>query len=262
MTVETTVDGAIAVITLTNPPLNLNTLATIRELRSTCEALSEDTTIRSVIITGAGERAFSVGSDITEFADVRDDVIDKKSANENAAFTAIEELPQPTIAAIGGIALGGGAEIALACDMRIMADNTTIGFPEVNLGVFPGSGGIFRLPRIIGMAKALELIYTGEPISASEAHRIGLVNAVAPADQVMSAALDLARRIASKPALALSLIKRGIRASHFQDTEAATQHSLRDSHAVFTGPDIEEGISAFFEKRPPVFTAPRTGEVR
>jgi enoyl-CoA hydratase len=163
----------------------------------------------------------------------------------------------PVIAALNGVALGGGAEIALACDIRIMDETAGIGFPEVKLGIFPGSGGIFRLPRLVGPAKAYELLYTGEPIDAHEAHRIGLINRLAPAGQALSAAVALAESLASRPALALSLIRAGVRDSLNQTTQEAISRTLADSHRVFTGPDIEEGIDAFFAKRAAVFTAGR-----
>src|SRR4029077_4929616 len=145
------------------------------------------------------------GSDIGEFPHVRDDVVSRKLAREDAAFTALEQLHMPVIAALNGVALGGGAEIALACDIRIMDETARIGFPEVKLGIFPGSGGIFRLPRLVGPAKAYELLYTGELIDAHEAHRIGLINRWAPAGQSLFAAVALAESLASRPALALSL---------------------------------------------------------
>jgi enoyl-CoA hydratase len=249
--------GGIVVLTLDNPPLNLNTLGTLRQLLDACRQLTADETVRVVVLTGAGRQAFCAGSDIREFAEVRDDVVAKKLAIENQAFAAIEKLPMPVIAALNGNTIGGGVEIALACDIRILDERARIGFPEVKLGVFPGSGGVFRLPRLVGPANALELLYTGDLISAREAHRIGLVNRIATANRCLDDALTLAGVIAERPALALSLIRAGVRDSFHQGTVAATARTLADSDAVFTGPDIEEGIKAFFEKRPPVFTASR-----
>lgn len=256
--VELQVEHGIAVMTLNNPPLNLNTLLTLEQLNDACARIAANEDVRVVVITGAGTRAFCAGSDIREFADVRDQVVSKKLARENEAFSAIEELPVPVIAALNGTTLGGGAEIALACDIRIIDETAKIGFPEIKLGVFPGSGGVFRLPRVIGLARAKEMLYLGEPITAEEALQIGLVNRVAPKARALEHALELARLIARRPALALSLIKAGLRDSLLQDTATATNRTLADSHTVFTGPDIEEGISAFFDKRPPMFTAPRT----
>jgi enoyl-CoA hydratase len=251
-------DCGVVVLTLDNPPLNLTTLVTLDKLMSACRDIAADERVRAVVVTGAGRKAFCAGSDIGEFSQVRDDVVSRKLARENAAFTALEQLPMPVIAALNGVALGGGAEIALACDIRIMDETARIGFPEVKLGIFPGSGGIFRLPRLVGPAKAYELLYTGELIDAHEAHRIGLINRLAPGGQALSAAVALAESLASRPALALSLIRAGVRDSLNQTTQEATSRTLADSHRVFTGPDIEEGIDAFFAKRAPVFTAGRS----
>jgi enoyl-CoA hydratase len=247
----------VAVLTLDNPPLNLNTLVTLDKLLAACRDIAANEGVRAVVVAGSGSKAFCAGSDISEFAHVLEDVVSRKLARENEAFTALEQLPMPVIAALNGVTLGGGAEIALACDIRIMDENARIGFPEVKLGVFPGSGGVFRLPRLVGPAKAYELLYIGELIDAREAHRIGLVNRLAPAGQALSAAVALAETLASRPALALSLIRAGVRDSLNQTTQEAIDRTLADSHRVFTGPDIEEGINAFFNKRAPVFTAGR-----
>ena len=252
-------DG-VAILTLDNPPLNLNTLTTLGLLMERCREIAQDPAIRVVVVTGAGEKAFCAGSDISEFASVREDVVPRKLARENAAFSAIEAPPAPVIAALNGVTLGGGAEIALACDIRVMEETARIGFPEVKLGVFPGSGGVFRLPKVIGPARAYEMLYTGDIIDAHEAHRIGLVNRLAPRGKALASARDLARKLAAGPALALSLIRAGVRDAERQTVEEATARTLADSHRVFTGPDIAEGIAAFFEKRAPVFTAPRPTE--
>jgi enoyl-CoA hydratase len=253
-------DCGVAVLTLDNPPLNLTTLTTLDKLLSICRIIAGDEKVRSIVVVGAGEKAFCAGSDINEFPKVRQDVVGSKLARENEAFAALEQLPMPVIAALNGVALGGGAEIALACDIRIMDETARIGFPEVKLGIFPGSGGIFRLPRLIGPARAYELLYTGDLVDAREAHRIGLVNRVAPAGEAFSAALAFAQRLATRPALALSLIRAGVRDSFNQTTRQAIERTLADSHRVFTGTDIEEGIAAFFAKRAPVFAASRKQE--
>jgi enoyl-CoA hydratase len=249
--------SGVAILTLDNPPLNLNTLTTLEQLRDACRILAADDRVRAVVITGKGTRAFCAGSDINEFASVREDVVPRKLARENEAFTALEDLPMPVIAALNGVALGGGAEIALACDIRIMDETTRIGFPEVKLGVFPGSGGVFRLPRLVGPGRAYELLYTGELIDAQEAWRIGLVNRLALAGRSFATALAFAEKLAKGPALALSLIRRGVRDSLTQTTQEAIRRTLADSHEVFTAPDIEEGIDAFFSKRAAIFTAGR-----
>jgi enoyl-CoA hydratase len=249
----------VAVLTLDNPPLNLTTLVTVDKLLAACRNIAADDGVRAVVIVGAGSKAFCAGSDIGEFAQVREDVVPRKLARENEAFAAVEQLPMPVIAALNGVTLGGGAEIALACDLRIMDETARIGFPEVKLGIFPGSGGIFRLPRVVGPARAYELLYTGEPIDAREAYRIGLVNRLAPVGEALPHALALAETLAARPALALGLIRAGVRDSLNQTTRQGIDRTLADSHKVFTGPDIEEGVDAFFAKRAPVFTAARTG---
>lgn len=249
-------DG-VATLTLDNPPLNLNAMPTLHLLRRYVAQIAGDTRVRCVVVTGAGERAFCAGSDVHEFQSVMDDVVARKLRLENEAFDGLAELPVPVIAALNGVALGGGAEIALACDLRIMAAGARIGFPEVKLGVFPGSGGTFRLPRLVGSARAFELLYTGDPIAADDALRIGLVNRVVPQVEVLPAALALAARLAAGPALALSMIRRAVRAAGHQSTAQAIAQSLADSDAVFKGLDVVEGVRAFFEKRPAKFTAAR-----
>lgn len=248
----------VGVLTLENPPLNLITLDLTSQLIDTAAQIRADSTVRALVITGAGSRAFCAGADIKEFADVRDDVITKKLQRENEAMSAIAALPIPTIAALGGITLGGGAELAISCDIRIMDEKAIIGFPEILLGVFPGSGGVFRLPRIVGISNALDLLYSGKTIDAREAHRIGLANEVAPAGGALDRATELAALLAQRPALALTLIKEGAYASLTEDTTEATTRTLKDSHTVFAGPDIEEGIAAFLGKRSPNFTTPRS----
>ncbi len=249
-------DG-VAVLVLDNPPLNLNALPTLRLLRQHVAQMADDARVRCVVVTGTGERAFCAGSDVHEFQAVMDDVVARKLRLENEAFNGLAELPVPVIAALNGTALGGGAEIALACDLRIMAADARIGFPEVKLGVFPGSGGAFRLPRLIGSARAFELLYTGDLIDADAALRIGLVNRVVPQAEVLPTALALAARLAAGPALALSMIRRAVREAGQQSTAQAIAQSLADSDAVFKGPDVVEGVRAFFEKRPAKFTAAR-----
>ena len=163
------------------PPLNILTLELSAEMQETFHRLEEDPQVRVIVLRGSGEKAFCVGADIKEFPQVWDDVIGKKLRNENLAIDGIELLDKPVIAAIEGNALGGGCEIAMACDIRFMSETGKIGCPEINLGVFPGSGGLYRMARYIGIARAYEMLYTGKTISAQEACQIGLVNHVVPA---------------------------------------------------------------------------------
>jgi len=249
---ETTKDR-VAVVYLDNPPLNILTLEMTQRLISLFSDLETDDGIRVVIVTGAGEKAFCAGADIKEFAAVRDRVTEKKLEKENEALLKIEKLPKPVIAALNGITLGGGCEIALACDIRIIAENEKIGLPEIKLGVFPGSGGLYRLPRIVGLSNALEMMYTGNILTSVEAYRMGLVNHVVPPDEALSFAMELACKIAKHPAEALACIKEGVRKSFEISQEEAIRLNLELSERVFRSPDCEEGIRAFFEKRPPSF---------
>lgn len=246
-------DKRVGVLYLDNPPLNILTMEMTRRLIDLSDEIESDDTIRTVIVTGSGTKAFCVGADIKEFVAVRDQVIEKKLKKENDALSKLESLSKPVIAALNGITLGGGCEIALACDMRIMADDARIGLPEIRLGVFPGSGGIYRLPQIVGLSKALEMMYTGDPITAGEAYRIGLVNEVVQRDLVFDTAMRLAEKIAGQPRLSLSAIKQGVRKSLELSQREAIQYNLELSDLVFKSRDCDEGVRAFFEKRAPEF---------
>ena len=159
--------GGVAKLTLNNPPLNLVTLGMTRQLIEALQELERDEAVRAVVVTGAGDRAFCAGSDVKEFAAVRDRVVEKKLARENEAFGRFESLSKPVIAAIEGLAYGGGCEISMACDLRITGQGAKFALPEVRLGVVPGSGGLFRLPELVGPARAMKLMYLGQPIDAS-----------------------------------------------------------------------------------------------
>lgn len=246
-------DDRVVRVTLNNPPLNLVTLELCRELRETLYRLDEDDRVRVVVLTGSGTRAFCVGSDIKEFPEVWDDVVHKKLQNENLTFNAIELLSKPVIAAMEGHVLGGGCEIAMACDIRVMSQTGRIGLPEIELGVFPGSGGIFRLAKLVGPAKAVEMMYTGGILSAREALELGLVNRIVPEGTACEAATELARVIARKPFEAIRLIKRGVRELWLKTSQECFYPNLELSSHVFQTPDCAEGVQAFLQKRKPVF---------
>lgn len=245
--------GGVAKLTLNNPPLNLVTLEMAQRLIEALEDLDGDSSVRAIVVTGAGDKAFCAGSDIKEFAAVRDRVVEKKLARENQAFGGFELLSKPVVAAIEGLAYGGGCEISMACDLRIIAVSATMALPEVKLGVVPGSGGLFRLPQLVGPARAMELMYLGDPISARAAERMGLVNEVVPDGETLPRALDIARRISRQPKEAVAAIKRGVRESVQLTREEAVQLTLELSDRVFKTEDCAEGIRAFFEKREPHF---------
>jgi enoyl-CoA hydratase len=253
--------GSVAKLTLNNPPLNLVTLEMTEQLMDALDELERDDAVRAVVVTGAGKKAFCAGSDVKEFADVRDRVVEKKLARENDAFSGFEALSKPTIAAIEGLAYGGGCEICMACDMRVMAEGARVALPEAKLGVVPGSGGLFRLPELVGPAKAMELMYLGQPIDASEAERLGLVNEVVPGGEALMRALDIARRISRQPREAVAAIKRGVRESLHSGREDSVRLTLELSDHLFKTEDCAEGIRAFFEKREPRFEgAPGTSD--
>lgn len=245
--------GGVAKLSLNNPPLNLVTLEMTRQLIDALDALEQDDAVRVVVVTGAGSKAFCVGSDIKEFPAVRDRVVEKKLARENDAFDRLEFLSKPVIAAIEGMAYGGGCEISMACDIRVMAEDGKIGLPEIKLGVVPGSGGLFRLPKLVGNARAMELMYLGKFIDAHEAERIGLVNEIVSSGEAVSRAIDLAGEIAQRPKAALAAIKRAVRESSVMSHAAALQLTLDLSEELFQTADCEEGVQAFFEKREPRF---------
>jgi enoyl-CoA hydratase/carnithine racemase len=246
-------EGGVAKITIDNPPLNLITVDTLRQLMEAVIQAADDETVRVVIITAAGERIFSGGSNMKEFDELRDNFIEKKLRRECAIFSRIESMPKPVIAAVNAQCLGGGCELALSCDFIVMDERAQIGQPEVDIGSFPGSGGLFRLPKRVGYTKAFEMLCLGTAVSAAEALEIGLINRVAPAGKVMETAYDLALQLSSKPRFALKCIKEGVRASFTQTTAEATEMSLRMTEEIMKTKDSIEGTAAFFEKRPPVF---------
>jgi enoyl-CoA hydratase len=245
--------GGIAKLTLNNPPLNLVTLEMTEQLVDALDELERDEVVRAVVVTGAGDKAFCAGSDVKEFADVLDRVVEKKLAKENEAFGRFESVSKPTIAAIEGLAYGGGCEISMACDLRVTGEGARFALPEVRLGVVPGSGGLFRLPELVGPAKAMELMYLGEPIDAREAERIDLVNEVVPDGEASMRALDIAESITRQPKEAVAAIKRGVRESLHSSREDSVRLTLELSDYLFRTEDCSEGITAFFEKREPRF---------
>ena len=246
-------EGRIARITLNNPPLNLTTLKILDQLMEGVLQVSFDEKVRVVVITAAGDRIFCGGSDLKEFPMIRDNFIEKKLRKENAIFSRLESMDKPVIAAINAQALGGGCEMALACDFIVLDERAKIGQPEINIGTFPGSGATFRLPRRVGTAKAMEMLCLGTALSADEALEWGLVNRVAPAGGSWQCAYELALELASKPRFALKCIKTLCREAYTQTPAEAIESSMALSEIILKTPDSIEGTKAFFEKRSPVF---------
>lgn len=246
--------GPITTIRLENPPLNLVTVELTRRLDRALAGIETDREVRCVVVTGTGERAFCAGSDVKEFESLQGRVGEGKLLLEKAVYRRLARLPVPTIAAIQADALGGGLELALCCDLRVADERSKLGLPEVRLGVMPGSGGTQRLPRVVGIAKAKELILMGDIISASEAAEIGLVNRIAPAGRSLDEALTMAETIAARGPLAVREAKRALDMAGDTPLDDGLAGELDASERIFASQDMLEGAKAFFEKRPPRFT--------
>lgn len=245
--------GRVAHLELVNPPLNLVTRELTERLRDALTRLRAADDVRAVVVSGRGERAFCAGSHIGEFEGLRGRVAEGKLLLEKLVYRQLAELPMPTIAAIEGDALGGGLELALCCDLRVASARARLGMPEVRLAVLPGSGGTQRLPRVVGPARAKELILTGRIISAEEAERIGLVNQVVPAGEARKAAEAVAEEIAARGPLAVREAKRLIDAAMDLDLDAGLAAELDASERIFASEDMLEGANAFFGKRDPEY---------
>jgi enoyl-CoA hydratase/carnithine racemase len=249
--VRWSVESGLATLIVDRPPLNPLSHQTKAELLACLEEIAAAGDVRCVILHGAGGRAFSVGADIKEFPEMmaRKGVRDH-AVQEHTLYNRIDFFPIPTIAAIEGHCLGGGLELALACDLRVASESSRLGLPEVKLGVFPGGGGTERLPRLIGEARARELIYTGEPVDAREAWRLGLVNRVVPAGQALAQARELGRAIALRPAVTLRTVKAVMDRGLCMDLLEAQQISVDAISELFQSDAVQEGVRAFIEKRP------------
>ncbi len=248
-------DGRVAVLTVNRPEKrNALNLAARKEIADVLDRVENDPSVGVLVVTGAGEAAFISGSDLNEFGRM-DPLEAYRFLNTFAQrlYARFEELDIPTIAMINGLCLGGGLELALACDIRLAADTARLGQPEVVLGIMPGSGATQRLPRLIGQGRARELIFTGEIIDAGEAERIGLVNRVVPATELKAATMDMAAKIAHKSAFSLKMAKRALRMSQEVGLSAGLAYEALAETAVFCHPDRREGVDAFFEKRRPEF---------
>jgi len=246
-------NGQITTIRLQNPPLNLVTVELTRTLDDVLGAIESEAGVRVVVLTGTGERSFCAGSDVKEFESLHGRVGEGKLLLEKAVYRRLANLPMPTIAAIQGDALGGGLELALCCDLRVADERAKLGLPEVRLGVMPGSGGTQRLPRIVGMAKAKEMILMGEVITAAEAADIGLVNRVAAAGQTLQVAMEMAETIASRGPVAVREAKKALDLAGDMPLDEGLARELDASERIFSSDDMLEGARAFFEKRQPRF---------
>ncbi|MFZ5649501.1 MAG: enoyl-CoA hydratase [Bacillota bacterium] len=249
------VDG-VGLITINSPPVNVLGERVITELGQCLEEIEKSPEARVVVLTGAGSKAFVAGADIKQFPPLlgKAGAAGGFVAKVHTVFNYLDNFPRPTVAAINGLALGGGCELALCCDLRVAADSALLGLPEIKLGLFPGGGGTQRLPRLVGEAAAKELMFTGDFIPAQEAFRIGLVNRVVPQAEVLSSAMELAKKIMARPGVALNFIKQAVDKGIQSPLEEGLRLELELFDSVFQTSDCREGVSAFIEKREPRFT--------
>ncbi|MBP1729267.1 MAG: enoyl-CoA hydratase/isomerase [Deltaproteobacteria bacterium] len=244
----------IATITVNRPAaMNAMTVATLVELDRVVTEIVGNPDLRVAIITGAGAKAFVAGADIAAMRDMSSSQARDLALQAHRIYAAIEQSPKPFIAAVNGYALGGGCELAMACDIRIAAANARFGQPEINIGILPGFGGTQRLPRLVGKGRALEIILSGEMVDANEALRIGLVNRVVAAEALLAEAQQLARKIASKGLVAVRLCKQAVNNGLEMDLGRACAYEAELFGYSFATADQKEGMSAFLEKRPAAF---------
>jgi enoyl-CoA hydratase len=248
------VQEGIATITFNRPKaLNALNAALLEEFSSALDEIAADENIRVLVLTGAGDKSFVAGADITELATFNSLTAKNFAQKGHAIIAKLQQLPIAAIAAVNGFALGGGTEIAIACDFIYASDNARFGQPEINLGLIPGFGGTQRLPRLIGSNLAKELVFTGKMISAAEAEKIGLVNKVVPQEQLMEAVLKTAGEIASKGKASLREAKQAINNGLNTDLATGIHIEVESFGMCYASDDSKEGTSAFLEKRKPEF---------
>jgi len=248
------ISDGIATITLNRPKaMNALNAETMNEIGAAIKEIEENNEIMAGIVTGSGDKAFAAGADIGEFVDLDSLGIIKYIKNNLTVYERMENCGKPLIAAVNGMALGGGGEVALACTFRILSESAKIGFPEVAIGVMPGAGGNQRLTRAVGRSRALKLLLTGDMIGAEEAYRIGFADEVVPGDQLMERATKLAKTICAKGPYAVKTILTSVNAGSNIDLQSANLLDNYMAGILFDTEDKKEGIKAFLEKRKPEF---------
>lgn len=247
------VSDQVATLLLQRPPMNALNRQMQTEIREAAQEIATRRDIGAVVLYG-GPKVFAAGADIKEMSDLSYQDMLLASADLQDAFTSVARIPQPTLAAVTGYALGGGCELALCCDMRVAGESAKLGQPEILLGIIPGAGGTQRLPRLVGPSRAKDLIFTGRHVDAQEAMEIGLVNAVVPDDETYDSALAIAKRLAKGPAIALRAAKESV--DRGLDTDLATGLDIERVRfaGLFATDDQKIGMQAFVEKRPAEFT--------
>lgn len=258
--IRVALEDRLAVVTIDHPPANALNTQTVSELNDAIDELAANPAVKVIVLTGGGAAAsslniFVAGADIGEIQAGLNQPEQLKAAVEGgqAVLSKIEKLSKPVICAVNGICLGGGNELAMACHIRIAGDNARFGQPEINLGIIPGFGGTQRLPRIVGKGKAMEIILTGDMINAQEAYRLGLVNKVVPATDVIKTAKDLARKLLGKSAVAMGYCIRAVNEGVEMDIDAGLRQEAAHFVANAASADAKEGVGAFIQKRPPKF---------
>lgn len=240
-------DDGVAVVRLDNPPLNALSGALLAELAATAEELASDPSVKAVVVTGEG-RAFAAGADVSELGGP--DEARAAAGRFRRACAALEGIPRPVIAAVHGFCLGGGLEVAMACDLRVAAAGTRLGQPEILLGIIPGGGGTQRLPALVGPARSKEIVWSGRQLDASEALSIGLVDRIEPADSVLDAATAWAAELASGAVVAMGLAKRAIHAGRGASIEEGLDAETDAFAEVFETRDAVTGVANFLEHGP------------
>ncbi len=247
------IDKNIAIVTINRPPVNPLNSDVFKELTQLIDELEDNEEVKAIIITGSGEKAFVAGADVKEMATKNIVSLNRMNKKSRETFTKIENVTKPVIAAINGLALGGGFELALACDIRISSDRAKFGFPEVGLGIIPGAGGTQRLQKMVGQGIAKELIYFGDMIEAKRAEELHLVNKVVEHENLLDEAITAAQKLAKKPVVALQMAKLAINSGSNVDIESGLSLETTAFATAFSSEDAQEGLTAFTEKRKPEF---------
>ena len=251
--VSTEQDGRVAVVTISNPPMNPLSAPLLEELYGEVERLDADDGIGAIVLRGGGERAFVAGADIKEFPALRERGAEGTPSNLQRLGLRLEEAGTPSVAAIQGFCLGGGLELAMACDVRVSSDDAQLGQPEIKLGLIPGAGGTQRLPRLVGAGRAMLMNMSGEFVDAATAYDWGLVERVVPREQLMDTALGIARSFATQSAHAIGVLKELARTTRDLPLEEGLRREAEGFARCLASEDGLEGVTAFLEKRPPNF---------
>src|SRR5919106_1209265 len=254
--ISTATDSAVAVVTIDHPPVNALSALLLDELEAEIVRLDSDDDVRAIVLKGAGERAFVAGADISEFPSLRE-----APPAEGGSARGIQKLGArmdnartPFVAAIHGFCLGGGLELAMACDIRVASDDSQLGQPEIKLGLIPGGGGTQRLPRLVGLGRAMYLNLTGDPIDAATASGWGLVEKVVPRDELRETALGIARTIAARSPVSIAVLRELARTTRDLSLEEGLRREADGFRRCLESEDGAEGVAAFLEKREPQFT--------